>query len=58
MSSIIVELKRHIIINIIIDRKIKLKKNTLHFSNVVSFFYVFVSKMNRVIFHLCRIIDI
>lgn len=58
MSSIIVGPKRHIIINIIIDRKNKLQKNTLHFSNVVSFFMFFNSKMNRVIFQLFRIIDI
>lgn len=35
MSSIIVGPKRHIIINIIIDRKNKLRKNILHFLNVI-----------------------
>lgn len=35
MSSIIVGPKRHIIINIIIDRKTELRKNILHFLNVI-----------------------
>lgn len=58
MSSIIVGLKRHIIINIIIDRKTKLKKIYYIFQILFRFICLLGSKMNRVIFRLFRIIDI